>query len=326
MSTYNYISIKNAVLDFYQDGGIGHEELDEPTLLKWANDAVSMFRTDRELTQRLVILQVHNGRAKLPMDFKMLGAVAGRVKATPKKSTREQIVQWVQNTYDPDCKLEINLVCNRCHKTTCECDTPFVEVRIDDVWRQAHPEAFYKGFDKIGRFGYGPGKNGYPKTDNMFHLMNYTTNPFFGLENVLDCCPNVCCDSSDDFTIKLPYIETEWKRDGEIILSYLGLTMDDEGNMMIPQDSDANEVVLQHLFYKYYGMKGRSKKDQFYTNEAEKARRIRDEHLGYFKARNIMSGAEFKSMLNESSMLKRIPLWHSDHPEGVPDLYDKYLS
>ncbi|MCB0744768.1 MAG: hypothetical protein KDC67_12745, partial [Ignavibacteriae bacterium] len=128
------------------------------------------------------------------------------------------IIQWTQGAFEQDCELEINLICPVCKKTDCACDGPVVEVDVDRIWEQAHPEIYYRNYNKIGRVGYGEGPwSSYycPK----FKLMRYASNDFFNVKNIVTHCPNVDCKSClNEFILDLPYIEVDFKR-GEVLMA-----------------------------------------------------------------------------------------------------------
>lgn len=335
-----YVSIKNAVLDWITDNDLGHEEIDEPLLIKWAVDCVRWCSTEEQLKHRIAILQVENSRAKLPDDFEMLCQAASNViepepcdcsqhpkpdccghKSRPKhrrvpKTRREDIVQWVQGTLEKECELEINLVCPTCHKTSCNCETPIVEVNVDRIWEMANPQIYYSHFTRMGKVGNGPGLNSpyasyyTPK----FTLMNYSSNDFFNLKHILTDCPNVDCrNCHKEFLLDLPYIEVDFG-EGEILLSYLGKPLDGDGEIMIPDHPDIFEAITNHLDYKWYRMQWKKTKDSAARAISQEAMALREQHISYAKsALEVPEFQQFKSWMESSSFLKRIPSWSTDN-------------
>lgn len=335
----NYVSIKNAVQDWIQDNDFGHDEIDQSLLIKWAVDCVRWCSTTEQLKHRIVILQVENSRARLPDDFVLLAQAASNViyeepcdcsqdetlpcckdKSTPRygrvpKTRREDIVQWVQGTLEKDCELEINLICPTCHETGCSCETPAVEVDVDRIWEQSHPEIYYNHFTKLGRFGNGPGLNGLSSSyyTSKFTLMRYATNDFHRLEHILTDCPNVSCTSCyKEFIIDLPYIEVDFG-EGEILLSYLGRPLDGDGEILIPNHPDIFEAIVNHLDYKWYRMLWKKTGDPAKREVSREAMALREDHIGKAKGElEIPEFHKFKSYLENSTFLKRVPGWLSD--------------
>ena len=344
-----FVSIKNAVQDFLQDLKIRHEEVDENLLIKWAADCSKWFHTDQQLRHRVLILQIENSRARLPDDYSILAQAAANPIIRPKcdctkepdspccteirnprakgrpKTRIEEVSQWVASSLKEECHLEINVICPKCHKDKCSCGMNAIEIDVDRLWEMSHPEYYYKHFTKVGRFGNGPGTDSFytPK----FQLMRYSTNDFFNIKNILTECPNVNCkDCSNEFIISLPYIEVDFQ-EGEVLLSYLGKMLDGDGEIMIPDHPDAHEAIQAHLRYKWYLAEGTRLRDSFLINLSNQALSRRDEHIGYARASlEIPSAQEWKSWLQNSSWLKRIPNWQSDNAgKYIKDQYKNYL-
>lgn len=332
-----YVSIKNAVQDWVQDNDFGHDEINETLLIKWAVDCVHWCKTPQQLKHRIVVLQVKNSRAELPDDFELLAQAAASVvenpcdcsedpeddcckqKSIPKngrvpKTRREDIVQWVQGTLEKDCDLEINLICPTCKTASCSCNTPAIEVDVDRIWEMAHPEIYYSHFTRIGRFGYGPGQNGaYSYYTPKFRLMRYATEDYFKLEHLITECPNVLCkECRHQFVIELPYIEVDFE-EGEILLSYLGKPLDEDGEIMIPDHPDVHEAIVNHLDFKWYRMMFKKTKDPGDRVISQEAMLLRDQHIGFARsALDIPTFHEFKSYLENSAWNKRLPGWSTD--------------
>lgn len=332
----NYVSISNAIQDFVQDSGLEHEEIKPHLLTKWATDCVRWMISDEQLTHRIIILQVENSRAELPIDFGILAQAAAKPDmykpcdcnedpdccdefGKPKhrrrsKSRREDIVQWVQGTLEKDCELEINLVCPKCHQSGCDCETPHVQVDVDRTWEMAHPEIYYRHFTTIGRFGYGAGEwSSYYTPD--FKLMRYASNDFFNIKNILGDCPNVDCQGcTNEFYINMPYIEVDFER-GEILLSYLGKLLDENGDYMIPDHPDVHAAITAHLTHKWYWRKYLKDRDPLSRAIAQEAKIEREQSISY--ARSYLETPSFLDFKNwiENSYYKRVPNYH--HSETV---------
>lgn len=345
----SYVSITNAIADWIDDNDLGHEEINDKILIKWAVDCVRWCSTQEQLKHRVTVLTVENSRARLPDDFVLLAQAASNVfyeepcdckeddtqpccgdksvvrNGRMPKTRREDIVQWVQGTLEKDCNLEINLVCPTCHETGCTCDTPAIEVDVDRIWEMAHPEIYYGHFTRIGRFGNGPGENSSYYTPK-FKLMRYSTNNFHRLQHMITDCPNVdCSNCHKEFTLDLPYIEVDFG-EGEVLLSYLGKALDGDGNIMIPDHPDIFEAIVNHLDYKWYRMKWKKEKDPGDRIISNEAMQLRDMHIGIAKSElEIPEFHQFKNYLESSSFLKRVPSWSSDYMgKRTPDRSQQY--
>lgn len=308
-----HVSIKNVVLDWVQDNELQHEEINEPVLIKWAVDCMGWVKTPNQLKHRIVVLPVVNSRAELPDDLELITQAAANVEKDKPVTRREQIVQWVQGTLEKDCDLEINLICPTCKKTSCGCKGAAIEVDVDRIWEMAHPEIYYSHFTRVGRFGYGPGQNGVSSYYTPeFELMRYSTKDYFKLQHLVTECPNVSCDTCNhEFIIDPPYIEVDFE-EGEVLLSYLGKVLDEDGEIMIPDHPDVHEAIGHHLDYKYYRIKAK-KGDQNAARISAEAKMMREESLAMARSSLEMpSYDEFKSFIENSSWMQRIPGWQSD--------------
>jgi hypothetical protein len=222
------------------------------------------------------------------------------------KSRREDIVQWTKNAFEKDCELEINLICPICKTSDCNCDSGSVEIDVDRIWEMAHPEIYYRNYNKIGRVGYGhsPHSSYYcPK----FKLMRYATGDYFNAEHVLTHCPNVrCTNCLHKFIIDLPYIEVDFKR-GEVLLSYLGKQMDKDGNLLIPDHPSVFAAINSHLQYKWFYKNYLRTSDQSALQKSQLAQQNRELEIGIANsALGMPDYSQFHSWM-EQNLMRRIP-------------------
>lgn len=222
------------------------------------------------------------------------------------KSRREDIVQWTKNAFEKDCELEINLICPTCKTSECSCTSPAVEIDVDRIWEMSHPEIYYSNYNKIGRVGYGggPANSFYcPK----FKLMRYASNDYFNANNILTHCPNVHCKNClHEFMLDLPYIEVDFKR-GEVLLSYLGKQMDENGDLMIPDHPSVFAAINWHLQHKWFHRMYLRNSDQHALNKSQIAINQRDTEIAIARAALQMPDfSQFYSWM-EQSLYRRIP-------------------
>lgn len=315
----SFVSITNAILDWTQERGVSHEEISQEVLIKWATDCIRWMSVPETYRHRVGLIQIKNSRAEMPSDFVLLMQAAANVypyepcncdadpeccqkrefaaESTPKKR-RETITQWVQGTLEKDCNLEINLVCPKCHTSSCNCDTSIVEVDVDRIWEMAHPEIYYKHYTRLGRHGYGGEGSSYynPK----FKLMRYASGDYFNLKHLLTDCPNVDCkDCGNQFVINLPYIEVDFE-EGEVLISYLGKAMDENGDLMIPDHPDCFAAIFWHLENKYWYKKNN-------LDKAEYAERKREDAIGKARSAILMPEQYEVKEWMENYHFKRVP-------------------
>lgn len=345
MPHLRYVPITNAVQDFIQDNDLPHEEVEEQLLIKWAVDALRMVYTPRQFKHKIALLPVINSRAELPADFEIIGQAAAneypyeycdckndpdneccnRSTRTHGSSTnpgrREDVIQWVQGTREPNCDIEINLVCDNCGSSQCECDSNTIVVDVDRTWELSHPEYYYSHHNRVGRFGYGPSAlSGYYRNpESKFQLMRYASNDFHKLKYLIGECPNVdCTQCVHEFVINLPYIEVDFER-GEVLISYLASVSDENGDPMMPDNPNVHAAIFWHLTSKWYWKKNDMAKFQT-------AQVMRDDNIRIAKSTlEFPSFMEIKNYL-ENQHLKRIPNFHRhDHAGQLsPDEYEIY--
>jgi hypothetical protein len=342
----SFVSILAPIYDWIEDNGIRNDEISESMLVKWATDPIKWVKTTDQHAHRITILQVENYKAELPNDFELIAQVAGKVdpripcencekQGRPSekfrnKTTREQMVQWLHSTLERECELELNLKCPRCHETTCDCTTPAIEVDVDRAWEMSHPEIYYGHYTRIGRFGYGPGHDPYSYYTDEFRLMRYATNDYFRTNAFLTDCPNVDCRECHlSFILEPPYIEVDFAR-GELLLSYLGKKLDENGDLMVPDHPDVFSAIYWHLEYKWWWREYRRKNNQNDFRKFKEAERQREDAIGM--ARSALTNPEFHEfkVWLDNNWARRIPNYkHHDNinklSAGQYEQYGKYL-
>lgn len=224
------------------------------------------------------------------------------------KSRREDIIQWTQSAFQEECDLEINLICPTCKTSNCSCSSPVVEVDVDRIWEQAHPEIYYRNYNKIGRVGYGPGP-GSPSSfyNPKFKLMRYALNNYFNVQNIVTHCPNVdCTNCTHEFMLNLPYIEVDFKR-GEVLISYLGTQMDDHGDLLVPDHPSVFAALNYHLQYKWFNRLYLRSSDPSAGQKAQAAMQKREQEIGMANsALNMPDFSQFYSWM-EQNLIRRVP-------------------
>lgn len=245
-----FVSIATVLPDFYEDNGIIQKDVDESLLLKWAEDKISDITTDRQLSHKLAWLSIYNYKVDdFPKDLVTINEVAYRASA-PKDSCGirgYEITQYAQQTHEEGCTLELNVVCPSCHKTGCNCRTEGIVVDINTAFEIAHPEMYYSKYAKVSRFGYGNSVYGAD-----WKLLCPSDNDWFGINKHLPDCANLTCtECPGTYRLNPPVMETSFE-EGEILISYMGMERDSNGDIMIPKHRDVFDAILHHLTYKWY--------------------------------------------------------------------------
>lgn len=357
-----FVSIKAPIYEWISDVGADqvHDEINDTTLVRWASDVTKFCITDEQLAPKIGLYNVKSFKTDIGYDVKIINSVAGNPDFSiddcksckdgktyyPNhpchsckdghfepfvKTRRENVVQWLQGCTEGECHMEINLVCPKCNHNPCSCDGSVIHLDVDRLWEMAHPEIFYKNYSRLGRFGYGPM---YGTRKSKFTLMRVASNDFWNLKQFISNCPMVDCkDCYNSFKVDLPYITTDFEK-GEILVSYLGLKTDENGDLMVPDHPDVMAAIFWQLESKWWYRKYRGTTDrsefQIYRDKYQNAEQQKERHIGLANsALQIPDQLSFKNFL-ENVWLKRIPEHHAHEnfnklTEGQYERYSRLL-
>jgi hypothetical protein len=246
---YRSISLDAVVKEWIEDYSRSDVELPEQLVYRWASSAAKMVPVDTQLKHRIGYIPIRNYKGELPEDLRIVQMVVARtIPDNPKTSRREKLVSWTQHTMDSDMDLEINLVCRSCKKNQCSCSSPVIEIDVDRVWEMANPQAYLKRWTRGGVIGEGSGTE---RGHNGWNILRYAQGDFYRMKHFLSDCPNLTVGTDyESFSLNLPYIETSFA-EGEVIISYLGTDLDENGDVMIPDNEDLIEGIKAHLNFKW---------------------------------------------------------------------------
>lgn len=243
----NFVPIKAVIQDWIEDSGSDMTMIDEGLIVKYATDATRDLITDEQLQHHICMVPISNFTGNLPDNFKFVQSVAGRKtqgKCVP--TSTQRVSQWVQHTYEQECDLEINVVCSKCHKTKCDCNSPVIEVDVDRIWELSNPQHFLSGYDRWGRFGYGD--YSMLDRDTGFKLMKSANGDFSHLNRFfMQDSPSVIGAAyGHTFNISPPVIRTDFQN-GEVLLSYLGTKLDENGDLLVPDHAEVFRTVFWYI-------------------------------------------------------------------------------
>lgn len=235
--------------DWKQDSGF-EKDINPELIKKWANDVATKVITDEQLVHKIALLNVRTYRAELPEDYKFVMQAAYNPKFD-KKVTREQLVEWTtkaSNGYDVTIRKE-------CEETGTDCNAPIVEVDVNRIWASANPQtqtAYMKHFFDYGGNAIRDGRG--CLFSPVFKLMRPSQSTMFNLPMHLDGC-STGTDNDVEYKIEPPNIITNFK-DGQVLLSYMGAKMDDEGWYYVPNIPEvfdaANFAIEEKLARRAY--------------------------------------------------------------------------
>lgn len=244
---YKYTSSKSIIDDFlrhtYDDGSIN-----KLNLQIYADYAIDRIIPADDFKHRIAILNIDNYKTQLPKDFKYVIQAGYKAECEDVCRERDQVIQWTQDVFNEDCELEINLKCNNCHSTSCNCDETVLEVDVDYIWESSHPEVKAKYMRHFHTYRNFTQRGGEDTTyyHPQYKLMRTTSNSFFNVPYHIDECVNLNYDTDVEYTIDENRNMIVNFKKGTVLVSYLGYVMDDEGFRMIPD----NQLVFRAVrFY-----------------------------------------------------------------------------
>lgn len=319
----NSVPVQTLAAEIIEDGGLDHAGPGDQTIVRWITDAVDMVPTQQSLVHRLAYVPVANYGADAPEDFRILQQVVGRPEVVPAACgyRRERLSQWTVGTSDPDTELEVKVKCRRCKTSRgCTCATPTIEVDADRLWEMAHPESYMKRYYRAVQVGEGPGIG---QADQGWKLLRYAQGDFFRTKYFLDDSPNLMSEEAAAFSIERGRINTSFGK-GELILSYLGHPVDDDGNVLIDNHPDLLEAVKAHVMYKWFtklyykSIGGKTENSAQYNQARIGARQEREDAFRLYRsATEIPEFKEFRNFIQQV-WNQRIPDPHWDENANIP--------
>lgn len=325
--TTDFLNLKTIVPD-YKDL-IGSESLDsnvyggisENQILKYGHDAIGLISTATQKVQRIAVIPIDQYKGKLPRGF--LAVVQAAYREEPEKHcSREQIVKWTQDTFDKSgCKIEIELVCPACSNVECSCEQSFVEVDVNRIYEEAHPEYYYGYMKHFYNYGntFSRGERGCCYTDE-FKLMRRTSNVFYNVPYHIGECVNFNVNSPVEYDIDFSgdalYISTTFKK-GEVLLSYISEKTDNTGYRMVPNTTKCIEAVLTYIDERMAYTAWRKSMDPGRRVDWQVLHALRSEKIGKAVAELKMPDQDKWKNFLATTWKQPIPFWHYDKSRNL---------
>lgn len=280
------ISIKRLVTDFLEDRQASQENYNPDFLIKHATDIVSKLLDDSlaQWKYKIALLTVENYSVVLPDDFKKV--IEAAYWMPPEVANKWEITQYIYKNIKDDCDLEINIKCPECYEGTSsstgcnECDDTYIEVNLDDIWRNAHPELHHmynKFFNRTSTMYTDINRSSY---HNSFQLLTPSLSPFFATEYHIPTCRNLGVRSHLGYKIEKPKLIVNF-REGLILFAYYGLELDEDSLPTIPDYPRVVETVHYYLDEKtsYINWLVKKNKQDFEFFQAARALRLQSMNL-----------------------------------------------
>lgn len=228
-----YISLKTALAE-YHNNTHSKDEVSEDNILQWASDCLEKIGNYRQYASNIAVLPIQNYKAKLPNDF--IAAELLLYQNETNCSTTTLALSEVAAQAEPNCKIS----CTDC------CGKGIVETAAQPWLHQNFP---WFGYSRVVY-----GSNMFTQ-DKFPRLRPMKLNDKSAIKYHLNDCENILkTDDNDykdyvDYSIKDGHIITT-KKDGLIILFYLGQVTDEEGYPMIPNKIEYIEAIYFYIMMK----------------------------------------------------------------------------
>lgn len=296
----------------------------ENDLYGWASDACNEFITADMMLMGISLLDIREYKAVLPKGFKSMNLAM--YTSCQEKCLREEVVEWTSQIYGSKCNLKVNLECPSCgSKSSCGCerDSKAVLIDVDRIISDARP-GMNMGNTNLQHQTYTTAEYKMPKGISRFKLMRPSLNYNFNAYHTKGC-PNLNFSTKVEYTLRNGIIETNF-RTGQVLLSYMCYAMDENGELMIPDDPKAYAAVVawieERLAYRKYRQETTGQTRTFWSDTLM----VRDKAIGMARSKLGILDPDLFYATVKNHWLKMIPNWHSDYNfnESKDDEYKPY--
>jgi hypothetical protein len=242
-----YMKVGEFVGDWLDETGHqGHFNVD--LVEKFAQDEAEELSQGNAGKEFISVLYVEDYTAELPVNFQREVQAAYNIYPT-KPIRRQEISQFTLPIFDgTGCELKIDIECPKCHRSECSCNTPIIEVNTDHLYKISNPQnhtAYWNHFT-----GY-TNLTEYPRDNRcqyhpQFRLMYPKINDFWNIQYNVSECVNLSVDNEISYLIDRPNIVVNFQQ-GQILLNYFGLRLDNEGKSLIPKDKDVIDSIVKYV-------------------------------------------------------------------------------
>lgn len=242
-----YIDPSAAVHEFRRFTGF-KGELNKSDLMAFTNDALARILPGAQLIQQVTLLPVDGYKCELPDNFQSVIQAAYRINCIDNTNPRIEISQLTQNILGSDCDLKIDLECPKCKSVDlCTCKTAVVTVDVDRMFQRNNPHLYHQYSNHFYRYGtMTPGLGPVSPYHSEFRLMRRTSSSFFNVPYHISECANFNLDCNIEYTVEPPNMIVNFK-EGEVLLSYLGDRINDDGFRLLPDDPTVIRAVAYCL-------------------------------------------------------------------------------
>lgn len=292
-----FLPIDTIIDDYIEDRNLDQELINYEQLKRWAVDCAHWITFSQQLRTRIgLFITNEHGKVELPDEYRHIQQVAYRIPKSKKDcTTSEGIKQWIQKDYNSGLELEINVKCPKCYKEKCNCDSRAIIFDVDQIWLHQNMEGTIS--DKAVRYRFGRGQKHQSELSDelrdQFKIMRHSIADF--RNNVMDGCNEFNFRCGDyQYEIDHPYIATDLPKGAEVLVSYLAIDTDDDGNIQIPSVPDALDSIIFHLDHKRFQSMYAQTLEQKYLQAAREFKFERERSIEL--ARSELQMPEFQEL------------------------------
>lgn len=246
--------LQTALMHWLRSTGL-EGEIDDPTYLSRANDAVYEMTTDLQMAFKLAILDIKDYESELPPDFSFPTLVACLRDDTATVSVGK-MVNWIYESpvgTDNDL-LEINLITPECATRTCNYTNPIIEIETDKLFQRDNPDMFvrhWRHFHDAAKpiqdaDGGAPALSMFPGFEIMepfVHEDSFWNSAKYLKECEANKVPPIV--GAKHYRLELPKMIVDFE-EGQVLLAYMGYKMQD-GYYMVPDIAPVYHAIDEYL-------------------------------------------------------------------------------
>lgn len=240
-----YISIHKVISEYLITTN-KNSETDEELALMFADNAIDELMVKDNLKLYIFHGILYNNKVQLPANFRYPLQVAYRVQERSEDQLQTTVSEYIQRSFDDDCNKVVKVLPSK-DKLNSDCDSYPIEINATDVLLASNPELALN-YSKL-LVGYSNQPQGLRSNlHGDFTIAKPSRNYFFNLPDKIKSCQVPNLDNFITYTIEDRIIDLNLNnRKTEILVSYTGRRLDDDGFQMIPNEAFVFEAVKARI-------------------------------------------------------------------------------
>lgn len=264
-------------------GEVDDKAIDERLIIRLTVTAINKVLPTTLMDEKIVLIPVSHGRGELPQDFRFVVQAAFK-EGRYLKSYGDEVKKCADALVGSD--YVVKPYCRVCNSVQCSCgSSPVVIIPTSTEWKKNNAALGYV-FDKHYYNHFNIVEKGRCSAYHPdFVLMRRKSGNFYNYNQHIKECINLRVPSLIEYDLDNPNIVVN-RPTGTILLSYMGIKMDDEGYPMVPDD----EWILDYI--------------RFYIDERlayQDCRRTRrQEDCGFYELAKANADSAFKKVKSKA--------------------------